>query len=323
MEDNILLRKLGDWIKIIQRAILFMILLEAVLVIIIGIASNNIVEDVNIWLAILIACSILYFFIIIFRFAYETKFPTSIVNELLSRNELVRKNKLLLRQQSINEFITTSIQGLNSQTCSISLVFEDLTLCDKELEISLVELINPLIINTHIVFDLPVQTRFSIGIYIEDYKKFPDDYSLLEVGEYDVSENCEDMISDNGILILRDELNFSETITKDLVHSTKPIGTAFEIKTGITRAQNNLAFDIHKFKVGEKTFNIVSSGIADACSESSSSGVLFFIFPAYENIPEDIEHILRIFNRVIANYMSNYNSCMTQRILREKKRQSS
>jgi hypothetical protein len=57
-----ILHKLKEWIKVIEKALIGAIVIETLLVIIIGVASNKVDKTFDIWTTILIICSIFYIF---------------------------------------------------------------------------------------------------------------------------------------------------------------------------------------------------------------------------------------------------------------------
>jgi hypothetical protein len=76
---NDILNKLKEWIKVIEKALIGAIVVETILVIIIGVASNQVGKTFNIWTTILILCSIFYIFLVVIRALYQLKFPGSII----------------------------------------------------------------------------------------------------------------------------------------------------------------------------------------------------------------------------------------------------
>ena len=135
-----ILNKLKEWIKVIEKALIGVIVVETILVIIIGIASNKVDKNFDIWALILIFCAVLYVFLVVIRALYQLKFPGSIIEELQSKRELEVKNKLLDRQTALNGFINSAIKGLNKQTCNIIVQDTNKHLCDQELALSLIHI---------------------------------------------------------------------------------------------------------------------------------------------------------------------------------------
>lgn len=293
-----LLYKLKDWVKVVQAALIGTIIFEAILVIIIGISSNNIGKG-GVWLGILFFCIIIYVFLLIITTAYQLKFPGSIVEELISKKQLEEKNKLFDRQKAINEYINTAIKGLNKQTCVIN--YDDReNLCDKELQTRLCDLLAPIISYTDVLLDTSTEKKFSIGIYLDSYKKLP-------------KENNKQS-TDKGILILNDELELLELVPKDLLENEKVNGASYEIQTAIKRTLNNLIFNAHNFTHNDNDYTIITTEILEICSDDYVNGVLFIIHKQGIKYPTDVADILGIFNRITANYVSKYNICIEEEL---------
>ncbi len=262
---------------------------------------------------------ILYFLVVI-RGLYQLKFPGSIIEELQSKRELEEKNKLLNRQTAINEFINTAIKGLNTQTCNISVQDTTKHLCDKALEVNLKGLLHPVVEYTDVILDTSTDKQFTIGIHLDAYQKFPEDYSqvvLKQVDEGYTFENWEP-VTDKGLLILKDELNLTHLLPKGLVDIERINGTSYEIQTSIKRTLNNLTFDKHQFVEQGINYTIICSEILEVCSDDYVNGVMFIIYKNNLQLPTDISEILKIFNRVTANYASKYNSCIMDQIVSHK-----
>jgi hypothetical protein len=315
-----LLEKLKDWIKVIQAALLGVIIIEGILVIIISVASNNLGDTLNYWYGILLFCGLVYIFLLVIRAAYQYKFPSSIVDELISKRQLEEKNKLFDRQKAINEYITTAIQGLNKQTCVINDDTNNLHLCDQELEVRLTDLLQPIVSYTDVILDTSTEKKFSIGIHLDSYQKFPKNYDEIEIVENEFGPSIKnlDSILDQGILILRDELNLSELLIKNLIDTERIGGASYEIQTAIKRTLTNLAFNSHDFIYKKTEYTIICSEILEVCSDDYVNGVLFIIFRKGIKYPADVPEILKIFNRVTANYVSKYNDCIYNKIIKTK-----
>lgn len=317
-----LLNKLNDWIKVIQAALLGTIIVEGVLVIVIGVASNKVADTFNHWTGILIACSLVYIFLLAIKAAYQFKFPSSIVDELISKKQLEEKNKLFDRQKAINEYINSAIQGLNKQTCFIEIPSDREHLCDKELEVRLTELLQPIVSYTDVILDTSTEKKFTIGIHLDAYQKFPNSYDniTIEETEYGTSISDWEPISDKGLIILRDELGLVDLLPKGLVDEERISGASYEIQTAIKRTLNNLTFNTHDFTYNDKKYSIICSEILEVCSDDYVNGVLFIIHNQGIQFPTDVPEVLRIFNRVTANYVSKYNSCIVDEIISKKKK---
>ncbi len=315
-----LLNKLNEWIRVIQAALLGTIIIEGILVIIIGVASNKVGDTFNYWVGILICCSLVYIFLLAIKGAYQVKFPSSIVDELIAKRQLEIKDNLFERQKAINEYINSAIQGLNKQTCFIDVPNGREHLCDKELAVSLIELLQPIVSYTDVILDTSVEKKFTIGIHLDAYQKFPTDYKEVEIeqGESGVSIKDWIPITDKGILILKDELGLTALLQKGLVYAERISGASYEIQTAIKRTLNNLTFDTLNFTFNDKQYGIICSEILEVCSDEYVNGVLFIIHQNELSFPTDVPEVLSIFNRVTANYVSKYNSCIVDEIVSKK-----
>lgn len=318
-----LLKKLNDWIKVIQAALIGTIIIEGVLVIVIGVASNKIETTFNYWTGILIACSIVYIFLLVIKAAYQIKFPSSIVDELISKRQLDEKNKLFDRQKAINEYINSAILGLNKQTCVINITGDNESLCDKELEIRLTELLQPIVCYTDVILDTSTEKKFTIGIHLDAYHKFPKDIQDVKIEETKSGTHILDWspIFDKGLLILIDELGLKSILPKELVDKERISGASLEIQTSIKRTLNNLTFNTHNFSYNNIEYSIICSEILEVCSDEYVNGVLFIIHKHRMTYPTDVPEVLRIFNRVTANYVSKYNSCIVSEVISKKKKE--
>ncbi len=316
--------KLRSWIRVIQTAILGVIVIEGILVVLIGIASNKLGESVNHWSWILFGSVVVYLFVMVIKAAYQIKFPSSIVDELISSRQLEIKNSLFERQKAINGFITASIQGLNRETCQIPPLGGNGNLCDKELQQSLTELLKPIVSYTDVILDTGTEKYFSIGIHLESYFSFPNDLQKVELeeeGDGVYVKNSNEYL-ESGILMLKDELNLFSLLPKKLVTDDRASGPSYEIQTCIKRTLNNLSFNSGTFTFNRKDYSIICSEILEICSDEYVNGVLFIIYKNGVKYPEDVPEILSIFNRITANFVSKYNSCILDEIIKRKSKVS-
>lgn len=309
---NTLLARLQRWIKVIQAALVGVVVIETILVIVIGVASNRIEPVLNYWWIVLIACSLIYIFLLVIRTLYQITFPASIIEELIAKRDLEEKIKLLDRQKVINEYIQRAIQNLNIQTCSIEDTAEPKHLCDEDLGVRLKELLQPIISFTDVLLDTSIEKQFTIGVYLDYYLKFPEGHNAtVQANTQDISiTNNLDLISDQGIIILKDELGLGGIIPKDLLELSNVQGASYEVQSAIRKTTNNLQFNSHDFDVDDKSYTIISSEILEVCSDDYMSGALFIIFKKGVSPPIDLPEVLSIFNRIVANYVSKYNTCI-------------
>ncbi len=247
------------------------------------------------------------------------KFPGSISEELESKYKLEEYDKIFHRQKVINDYINQSVKSLNDQTCSTN-VGTDPHLCDEQLQVRLKDVLNPVISNTHIILNAFDINKFSVGLHLNQYSHEPSDYNrieLIHLGNNQVQiTNWAEEISDKGIIFLKDELQFeSEIIYKDLLSNDTETGVALEIQSAIKKSLNNVEFVCNQFEHKNSTHTIICSDMPLVCSDDEASGVLFLIFEGHYEPVDDLPYLLRIFNRVVANYVYKYNDCVYNQVV--------
>lgn len=323
MKYQELLNALAKWIKFLQKALLGLIIFETILVIIIGIASNKIGSNSNLWLGILIFCSIVYIFLKALKAFFQKEFPGSIINELNALNELEASKKALNRQEHINSYITEVISKLNDQTCSIGSESE-INLCDAELQNRLSDLLDPVIQNSNILLGSNDSHKITAGVYLSIYYKSEIKKENLRFEYYDNEENPSltskswKKISDKGIIIVSDTLGVGRLIPKDL-QDINVRDIQLEIQTAIRKSFNNAEFVIHNIKDNNSLYTILCSDIPEVCSEYPT-GVFFLISEQRTDFPSDLNYLFKIFNRLITNYVKRYNDCVLNNILSKAKK---
>lgn len=292
------IKRLEKYIATINKAIVGTAIIEAILVIIIGIVSNNLKSEDNkintnaVWL--LLFFGIVYIFLLAIKTIYNKTYPGSITNELKSEREFTILKKDFERQKTINGFLVTTIEKLNGQTCALN-YGDDTHLCDKGIKDGIYNLIEPIIDNVFFVLDT-INTKFTIGIYIESYR------SMIYEGQ-----------SETGIIIIDDKLGKGHLLAKDLLSMADVKDEQFNIQTAIRESFNHYKFVNNKYQVSTEKFSIICSPMPFACDDANANGVLFVIGKQIENIPIETETNLKIFNRVIANWIYRYNECVNNR----------
>ncbi len=314
-------QKLNDWISVIQKSIIGVIVIQTILVIIIGIASNKVTYSFDIWFWVIFISSLFYIFLVIVMTAYQVKYPGSIVEELVSKKKLIEQTKLLDRQNAINQYITEAIEALNAQTCSINSSGGKNILCDQDLETRLNDLLETLVVYTDVILDTPSTKNFTIGLYLFEYYKLPNNMDEIELDENEGEVSIVDSkpIEGSGILVLKDDLVLRETLLpKNLIEIANAVNAQFEIQTSILRCYNNNHFDKHDFGHNDDSYSIVCSEIPQVCSDEYPIGVLFIISKSSITPNSSIKEILRIYNRLISNYTSKYNQCIIDHVFATK-----
>jgi hypothetical protein len=298
-EQDSILKKLDKYTSTIHKAIIGVAIFEAILVIFIGIASNNLNTnniDLNKYsLYSLVFFGIAYLFILFFKTLYSKTYPASIVNELKSEKNLEILTKDYERQNTINSFLVTTIERLNGQTCALN-YGDETDLCDKGIKDGIYNLIEPVIDNIYFVLDT-INTNFTIGVFLESY-----------------ASSTQDEVWESGIITISDKLNKEFLLEKNLLQQANVRDEKFHIQTAIRSSYNNHSFGKTDYTVNNIDYSIICSPMPFACNENELNGILFIIAEKLGNLPNETETNLKIFNRVIANWIYRYNECMTTKL---------
>lgn len=293
-----LIERLEKYSATINAAIVGTAIVEAVFVILIGIASNNIFNDdhtVNsIATGLLLLFGLLYLFLLLIRTMYVKNYPGSITNELKAERELSILKRNSERQGTIYNFLVITIARLNEGTCALN-YGDDTHLCDSGMQEGIHNLIEPIVNNVAFVLDT-INTNYTIGIYLSSY----------------ASMTTEDGW-DSGIIVIEDKLNKAPILAKELITMANVRGAQFHVQTAIKRSLNHAEFVKSDYLDGQVNYSVICSPIPLACDENDMNGVLFIISNRVEVVSQDTEISLKIFNRVISNWVYRYNECTNKR----------
>lgn len=297
------IERLEKFSATVNKAIVGTAIIEAIFVIIISVCASNVnasdttISKIAIWA--LIIFGLMYLFLLFIKTMYNKSYPGSITNELKSERELTSLQKNSERQKIINGFLVTTIERLNGQTCALN-YGDDTHLCDKGIKDGIYSLIEPVIDNVFFVLDT-INTKFTIGVYIEKY------CSMTALDQFE-----------SGIITLDDKLGKEQLLTKDLLLQADVKDEQFSLQVAIRQSFNNYEFIKTDYIHGRENFTIICSPMPFACNEEEVNGVLFIIGKRIESIPLETETNLKIFNRVIANWIYRYNECINNRLERIK-----
>ncbi len=302
MNFSELIERLEKIFRVITAAAIGLSVIEALIVLFIGIASNNITTvnpDINkVWTGVLISLVVVYAFIIVIKILYNANYPSSITNELKAQHELTELKQKAERQKTISSFVVATIERLNGATCALN-PGDDTHLCDKGVQDGISELIQPVIANTYFLLDT-LNTQFTVGLYLADYKTLA---------------QTENDHWDKGIIIINDNLQPSANgIDKSLLQEENLQNEELEIQTAIRKSLNNHQFVKADFTSMDRELSIICSPMPYACNEDDLLGVLFIICNRLETTPDDLPTTLTIFNRVISNWVYRYNECINSRL---------
>ncbi len=242
---------------------------------------------------------VFYIILEILRILKEKNFPLSVLDHLNAVEELKEVKEAYSRQLKVYEFIDDSIKSLNEETCPITdSSYEQL--CSLELDKGLEGILRNL--NNRTNYFLNVDTdKFTIGICLDFILK-----KVISLDEYEYGRHE---------LILKDDFQLSKYLTafKDEDNSIDQFGYAIH---STFRECIKFSKFICKDLVGENvTLKLICSPIPQVCEggDLEARGLIYTFYEGSNPCPNDIEHILLIHGRLVANWLSKYEDCVKSR----------
>jgi hypothetical protein len=268
-------------------------LLEIVCAILIGILSKN--YDKELAPLFLLFVGILYLIFALVRLLHLKNYPGTIAEELDSERKLTSLQKDTYRLNTLSDVHVENMKNLNTQTCKLE--EDDGLLCDIGISDNLEKLLKPLIDKGYYLLNTEKGVDYTYGIYLSGYK-------ALEKGTLD-----------HGVVPISDGLNIKSTLIKELFDKQELEPEKQQIQNALKLCLSTKKFRTDKISISDVDYLQISSPMYEACREDDDKyllGSLFIICPYKELAnPKDIETQLKIFNRIIANWMYSYNSCIT------------
>ncbi|TDO72994.1 hypothetical protein EV143_107301 [Flavobacterium chryseum] len=290
------LQKFENWIVVIQKSILVLAGIEVLIVLIIGVASNNVTNNTNslIWSSILIILGILYVMITIIKIAYNKSFPISIVNELTSKKKLEISLSEINRKDAINNYISNTIIALSQCKCEIPRQQEESDwekYSDDDFTKGLKDVLN--IFNS--ILNILLNTtnfKFSTGIYVEHFRG--------------IGQNNRPKAND-GMFLIRDdyELTKSDSI-RNLMKAERPSGIKLEIQNAIKISLHNGKYKTKTIKVNENRKVLLICANIKNLKNDDQKGVLFIITEPLKKLPDDIESVFKVFTNILSHWLDLY-----------------
>lgn len=291
------LQKLENWIVIIQKSILVLSGVEILIVLIIGVASNNVTNNTNsqIWTWILISLGILYIVLTVIKIAYNKSFPLSIVEELSSKKNLETALSQINRKDAINNYISNTIISLSKCKCKVPSQTAgsdwkkdaDNDFCDglKDVLNTFNNVLNILLNTTNF--------KFTTGVYVNHFRAI---------------SNNNHPISHSGLFLVRDdyELNKSEII-RDLMTNEGLTGIELEIQNAIKVSLHNGKHKTKNIKVNPKRKILLICSNIKCLKTDEQKGVLFILTEPMKELPEDVESVLRVFSNILSHWLDLYS----------------
>lgn len=338
MEEIELFEKLKSWIKVVHWITVAVDLLQAVVLVLIGVAFRNILnsenqEKISFWTNVVIIVIVVFVIISIIKLIYNLTFPASIVDELQSKMELKEVKRELGKKRNINQYVIESIASLNGQTCDLSNKIkidlgkakeEDFDpdylqrigkFCHKDIGQGMSKCLEPVISHTSDLLNT-TEAKFTIGIYFDHYYKIPE-----KIGDQKL--NYEDLNA-KGTFILEDKNDLKSMLDHDFMADEDATDLKEIIQNQIrqTIKIQGEKFVARKINMnGGFFYSIITSGIPFVCIDHheeanyKSRGVLFIIGPnvEIEDMPKDLNVTLNIFNKLATNWLDKHDECVANK----------
>lgn len=304
MKFNETLEKLEKWIDVIQKSILIFAGIETIIVIIIGVASSNIYHEKysTIWIGILVVLGFIYLTLTIIKISYNKTFPSSIIEELNAKKDLEIAYGSISRKDAINSYISNTILDLSNCKCGTPKPTEnkDWRLDSDEDFITGIKSITKTL-NTILNVLLNTSTiKFSTGIYVDYFRGF----------------NHENLPQSNkGTFLIRDDFELNESgVFRTLMENNGISDLGLDVQNAIKVSYNNGQFYVQNLNSkNELKAIIVCANIENLKTKNEQKGVLFIISKPLEQIPDDIESVMKMFTNIISHWLDLYEHEVVRR----------
>lgn len=293
------LEKLKEWINIIQKAVVFVAVFEAILVLIIGVASSNVYHQdyADWWMTILVVLGIIYLFLTLIKVGYNYKFPVSIVDNLQSKLELIEMEKSVRRKDAINEYISDTIVNLSQ--CVSKLRIENISSdYKKDSDEDFANLLSILMATFSNVQNILFNTnniKFSSGVYIKEY---------LCVNMHNSTEK------NGGVYFFRDDfkININGEL-KDVFDRNNISSFELDFQTILKYSFFNSCYYskiIDSNNCGD--LQVICLNIPDFRDDKRGDdcGVLFVFTEPICELPNDLESVLSVFVHLLGQMLLTY-----------------
>ena len=238
---------------------------------------------------IFVGASALYVWLICTRVRSLNFIPSNVIDNLKATIELEDLNKQLARRDTISKFITDSITALNEQTCAIAKKKEQ-GICSQAVSIGLEKVIAPLIQFPQNLFDCK-ESCFTIVAKVRYLVTPPDERTSY-------------------FLIFRDDFEIKNIFPEDLLDRTSVKNSMLEAQHAIQRSLSENKLIYKDFTHNDNELSMTVSPIPTVCEADETNGALIFITHNGHNRPSDMDNTLRIFGRIIANWLDKYSECV-------------
>lgn len=299
---NDLYIKLDKYFKFEKSDSVFVTIIKSLIILVSGAFLGLFLKEINseppiknYWhLLIFLVGAIIFIYLEYRRLTKEKNFPISILNHLSATEDLKILTEKYNRKCKIYEYVDSSIQSLNSNTCPVIFTLPENLLCNQDIALGLKEVLNDLVERPNYFLDID-KTKFTVGVYIK--------YVETETETFfpDTKEK---------FIIFRDDLLIKDYIPTTLENLEADEISEFKIQTALIESLNFDKYICKHFEINDETYSIICSPIPNVCESCPPEGIIFTIYKGTDSCPIDIENILLIFGRIVSNWMAKYNECV-------------
>lgn len=235
------------------------------------------------------------------RLLKSSHFPNTAIDYLQAKKEMEEMTSDLNRKKTIDEYIDKSIQALNLHTCPLT--SDDIDhLCDNPLDEGLGEVLCSVIQQPHYILDCS-KSKFTIAIHLVWY---PDKKPIAgTTNRFEISHVAR-------TIVFRDDFNIADALQDDILEDLNSEGLVYEIHNAGRDTFNHVRMKETIVHNENQKLKLITAPIPQVC-EGGKIGVLFLFCDECVCKPKDLENILLIFGRIVANWISKYEDCIKNR----------
>lgn len=290
------------------------VIIEVIFIALLSVASSQVNCFLSSWSLLILVSVLVLIITYVQRFDFLNKFPKSLIDAVqqsidykdleIKKHEFeieaLKLEKSKERNSLINDAISDTIVGLNSQTCTLHEKedpFPEIIekLCDKDVEDGLISILTPFASEIYAIIHGP-NPLITIGAYFKSVAQEPID--------------GRDGPSDKPMLfVVKDDNDIKSRIPSNLLEDTRITGDLQILQQMFETCLRNNRFVKSQIPMFLDNYSLLISPIPFACDENDTSGALFLLLRS-EVFPNDIEKIIKIFTRLLTNWMYKYNNCV-------------
>jgi hypothetical protein len=136
-------------------------------------------------------------------------------------------------------------------------------------------------------------------------------FTVAALVGYRSSDNAAEWLE--RFITLRDDHQFGDVLTPKLRHDSDLKGSLLDLQKALQRCFNDNTFVCEPFTYNGVNLSIAASPIPQVCETTQANGILLFVTRCGHKCPPDVAITLRIFGRIVANWLAKYSECVLAR----------